>query len=302
MTDVGYTRAAEDLSLVYDGPGLADGTMDVRDLAPALLGLSVLFQEANRIVNPTADDVSVKIEATSQSSFHIDLNLVAGAAVVLSSNPVTALANLKAIVIDPVVGVISYLVRKHREPEAIEAPPLENGDVEVIYPDGAQVRYPAAVMRVSRSTTVRRELTAVLRPLETGDCDEVVFTSSTTDAISITQDDLPAFAEDLGPDDPIEETDVLMTVSVIAPSFDGKKWRVSDGANTFWVSLRDADFEERIARNEVLFGDGDYLRCIVRWRQFEADTKAGLRLERDIIQVLDHRHRPAPPPQLDLGD
>lgn len=85
-------QARSDLSLVYDGPALTAGTMNVRELAPALLAFSALFQEANRVVNPTLPEVSLEIRATSPSSFHIDLQLALEMTqAVLVSSPITAL-------------------------------------------------------------------------------------------------------------------------------------------------------------------------------------------------------------------
>jgi hypothetical protein len=37
--------------LKYEGPALVDHTIDVTDLAPALLGLSELIDEANHVIN-----------------------------------------------------------------------------------------------------------------------------------------------------------------------------------------------------------------------------------------------------------
>jgi hypothetical protein len=40
-----------DFQLVYDGDALSDHTMDVDELAPALLAVGTLCREANRILN-----------------------------------------------------------------------------------------------------------------------------------------------------------------------------------------------------------------------------------------------------------
>ena len=41
------------LDVVYDGPALSDGSMEVRDLAHAMLGIGELFEAANQILNYT---------------------------------------------------------------------------------------------------------------------------------------------------------------------------------------------------------------------------------------------------------
>ena len=47
--------------IAFDGDALASHTMDVRDLAPALLGLGEIFVEANRILNGKSAKVSVNV-------------------------------------------------------------------------------------------------------------------------------------------------------------------------------------------------------------------------------------------------
>lgn len=61
----------------YDGEALATHTMDVRDLAPSLLGLGEVFVEANKLLN--GKDVSVEVHVTPnihEQCFDIGLELV----------------------------------------------------------------------------------------------------------------------------------------------------------------------------------------------------------------------------------
>src|SRR3954447_24454092 len=85
------------LLVAYDGPALKDHTIDVRDLAPALLGAGALFEEANRVLNADRASVRVRVRASREGSFQIDLQIVQTIAKqiegFLTGNPVTAANN-----------------------------------------------------------------------------------------------------------------------------------------------------------------------------------------------------------------
>ena len=49
-------------SIKYDGPALVGHQMDVRELAPALIALSELLEQANKAAFPNAAEVRVNIQ------------------------------------------------------------------------------------------------------------------------------------------------------------------------------------------------------------------------------------------------
>lgn len=60
--------------IVYDGPALDNHEMDVRDLAPALLALSEVFEEAGKTLYGNKSVINVKVNASFRAgSFGIDL-------------------------------------------------------------------------------------------------------------------------------------------------------------------------------------------------------------------------------------
>jgi len=68
------TVASAQFQLAYDGPSLRAGAMDVNELAPALLAVSDLVQEANLLLNGTRATASVRVRSDfKKGSFEIAL-------------------------------------------------------------------------------------------------------------------------------------------------------------------------------------------------------------------------------------
>jgi len=63
-------------TIVYDGPALRDHSMDVRDLAPAMLGLGELFDAANSALNGDNARIKVQVKATEPGCFQITFEVI----------------------------------------------------------------------------------------------------------------------------------------------------------------------------------------------------------------------------------
>lgn len=63
-------------SIVYDGEPVAEGTIDARDLAPALLAFADLVDEAAPLIDPNLPRISVRVRPDFQKgSFEVHLEL-----------------------------------------------------------------------------------------------------------------------------------------------------------------------------------------------------------------------------------
>ena len=71
-----YIPRSAEFSVAYDGPAVQDGSMDVKELAPALLALGTLCEDANRLLNSDRAKVAVRVQAMQPGSFHVSLDVL----------------------------------------------------------------------------------------------------------------------------------------------------------------------------------------------------------------------------------
>jgi hypothetical protein len=94
-------KTTEVFHVKYDGPALASHEMDVKDLAPALLAIGELLEEANRILNGGRVSITVNIKATEAGSVDVVLtaaqNILQQAASLFNSDGVNSVLNVKEI-------------------------------------------------------------------------------------------------------------------------------------------------------------------------------------------------------------
>lgn len=61
---------SQEITVVYDGPAITDGAMNVRDFASSVLALADAYQEAARVLWPErSEPPMIEIRATQEGSF-----------------------------------------------------------------------------------------------------------------------------------------------------------------------------------------------------------------------------------------
>lgn len=62
--------------IVYDGPSLENNEMDIKELAPALLAISEVLEETNRLYNRGRAEVAVNVKGSFKTGcFGFDLSV-----------------------------------------------------------------------------------------------------------------------------------------------------------------------------------------------------------------------------------
>ena len=281
------------LDIVYDGPALVDGSMNVRDLAPAMLAIGGFFDAANRVTNGARAKVNVNVRATSASSFHILFEVAQSleATDVLKadiSDFLTTAKDLKDLLIGGSVGGgIIWLIKRLRG----RKPQVEkiNEDLYKLTVDDETYEVSMQLLRAYQDVETRRNIQYMVRPVKEPGIDRFMLRESDQTVQEVTKDDVDAF------DVPEHEELILDEVSRHAFSIvslvfkENNKWRLTDGANTYSVLMKDEAFQQMVDTNGVAFAKGDVLVCDLRTIQWQVEAGVGVETEYEVTKVVQHR-------------
>ena len=275
--------------------------MDVRELAPALIALSNMLEEANKVVFPDSGNVKVNIHGNFKGgSFGVDLIAVQTIAdqivSILSGPEAAAFSNLKTILESlgligcagcGLVGLMKWL--RGRKPSAIRTEGdqiifeiTEESSVETFGVD-------LVAGKLYQSRVVRKALANVVKPLAREGID--IFASGrngkTTEVIR--KEDAAWFEVSESDADIVSDTlseHVLLQIDS-AVFKDDNKWRFNDGSSSFFGEIADRSFIEKINSGVERFGKRDVL--VVDLRRVQTVTDHGLKMDYSITRVHEHR-------------
>ena len=285
------TREVE-FSVSYDGDALTQNTMDVRDLAPALLALGQSFERANSLSNGDRASVSLRIRATKPGSFEIVLflqQLLERATDVLSGDMMVSAFVLKEILIggggQGVIGLLQLLKQlRGKKPQQTE----ETSGGITFEADNMKLHISTEVASAYNDRPTRENIEAVIRPLFKRGIESVVFKENNEEIESIQKSEAEYFnSGDSDSDNSVEHVIPRQRLQIASLAFDKDgKWRLSDGANIHWYSMDDQKFLKDIQQGKR-FGKDDILICEVLLVQ-NIDVNGKLKLEYAVKQVLNH--------------
>jgi hypothetical protein len=276
---------------IFDGPGIEDGRMPVRDLAPALLALGDLFVDASAVLHPDKPPAALKIKATEEGSFVIDLILEAPNAWdqfvnLFSSEGANALVNFR----DAVIGSagLYWLIKqaKGRKIKARQASP-EAGYIQITLADGTVLEVPSETLALFENFRVRKKVRQSVEPVSREGVERVEFRREGETTVAVEREDIPAYEVPEVEEVKLVDQETEMVVSVASVVFtEGNKWKFNDGEHTFSAAIDDPSFAERVHKGVESFRSGDMLRCRMRMTQ----TRRGDLLHTDysVMEVQEH--------------
>lgn len=277
------------MTLQYEGDAVDAGSMEVRQLAPALLATGEAIRQAHALLGIEGPAPQVEVRATRPGSFVIDL-IVADLPLLrrmldlFDTQSAAATANLMTLV-SGFIGSMS-LVKHLRGRKIDRSEEIEPGRIRLIIEDGTTIETTPDSLRLAIDAAYRRSVHRVVEPVsEEGIRSMTVSTdgqSETVSAAEVPAFDVPPSAEEyLG--ESISEV-VLRPVNVAFA--ENNKWRFSDGESTFFASIEDEAFASAVEEGTESFAKNDLLRVRLRTRQTR--DAGGLKTDRAVVEVLQH--------------
>src|SRR5437867_854679 len=272
--------------IAYNGEGVRAGEMNVRDLAPALLGLGEILQSANASLNGGRADVQVYVRSNiRQGSFQVDIDVVQAlhhAKTFLDTNKETIKSARDLLTIVGLIGggtatgVISLIKfikwAAGRKPDSVK--PLGKGETRVTI-GNIHIDVKNEVIILAEDHRVRSALSEAFSPLSRPGIDRFEVRENDEVVETVTQDETKWFApQDLPINaDVLHEGDHTAVLEVIKPALvPGKRWTFSDGKRFYGVEMDDKEFLERVARRDVVFVHGDALKVALHTRYARTET------------------------------
>lgn len=285
----------------FDGPGVDDGRIDVRDLAPALLSLGRMIDAANLAVNGEKRPIKVEVRAVAVGSFVVHLDAVLSGweyikSLMDSKDAEEAKKLLEWLgLFGAAPGATLFALYRWlggRSPERVVQLPDNQFRFEL---DGLSLVVPFEVMRLYRERAVNQAVGDLLKTLRADAIREIRFfaegepVGEPTEVL--TAEDRPSFTLAEPKPEIVTVSTNRMALSIRSLAFqEGNKWRLFDGQNVITATIADADFIARVDRNMVRFAKGDILLCEIETVQTQGPE--GLKTEHTVLHVIEHK--PAP--------
>ena len=281
----------EEFQVSFHGQAVDDGSIDARDLASSILALGELVDQATGLVTMGGDKGHLRVKASNLGSFEIDFGFQISRSLTnfFSSKEVDAFLKAKDILAIIGIGIgggtcglIQYLkYLKGREPTNVT---FEQTETELTV---GGMQFSHKVQKLYDNPKARSAVAKFTDPLRQEGIDEMRLSRKGEDSVSILEHEVDYFDPPVKEEDTVENTNEAL-VRIVSPSFKtGEKWRVTDGTGSpYWVRILDESFMEKVSKREILFGNNDMLRVLLRTVQ-KMDG-SNLKTERDILEVRKH--------------
>lgn len=287
------TNSEFSFNLVYDGEDLESGSIDARDLAPALLAFADLVDQSGRVIVPEIPRLTVRVQTDfKEGCFDVSLELATAYdkfVTLFSGNHVQAWSTLLGVLGLSGAGVWQLLKKaKGRKPRVLE---IERSEKVRITFDGKEVEdVPADVWALFNHLPTRRAIERVVEPITKDGIDELEIRKKGKPVINVAKGEAHYFKAPAENEDEQIFDNPNAILIVHSPSFrEHNKWRVFDGTRSIWVAVEDKAFIAKINSGTEAFRKGDILHVTLRTRQW-IEAKA-LKAEYSILEVHSHDNR-----------
>lgn len=298
-----------EFTVAYGGDALTKGYMDVKQLAPALLSMGELLDQANQKLNGDRAKIQVNVNADfRKGSFEITLNVnqlfdqVGQIVTTYSAEQILLFLGLSIPLLAAAVGIpvfgLIQLIKKLKDSKIDKTEKIgdkitihattQNGNNIVIESD-------ELVFNFYNDPAIRHSLNAVLEPLNSDGIDEFHTMRDGKEQESITKKELPYFQQGVIEDAPPPLVDDTRKAIFGLRSLNfkpDKQWRLTSDIGTISAKIIDEQFLQGIEKGDVRLGKHDILEVNLQTKQWIQEGK--IKSENLIVKVIKHHKMPEP--------
>ncbi len=283
------------LRITYDGSALINHEMDIQELASALLAVNNALKEANEIINERNSKIIINIKGGFKSgSLPVDLSIIQesifNTASFFVSPPVTGTVLLLSIfgfTPDKYGLGLLQLIKKIDSKQIIEI--AHKSDEVLIRLEDEIISVSNSVFQLFSNLNIRNSIEQfIAKPLQTSGIESVEFKVNDYNPFKIVEYESNVYIAPILEDLFLSESTEIVTLQIVSVSFqESNKWRFTDGAASFYASVKDKAFIHRVQINDENFAKDDILK--VKLKKLQYETFEGIKTEYEILQVLEHR-------------
>lgn len=280
-------RIEDQLALKYHGPQVQSGGMDSYEVANNIVGFSEFLRIASRKTYGDQVSIRTEVQGFKSGSFGIDFFFFVGAAAanLLVSTPLET-KDFLALIKE---AVKAWIHLDGKPPKSVQPSVDRSNMMDVENHKGDIYQFNADTINVVVDPAAGRAVEKFIkRPLE-NDLSSVEIRSYHEEepVARIEKKDAPAFLP-VPLERPVLDNEITLSLLIESPTFkEGNKWRFSDGTNSFYADIEDADFLTKVDAGEK-FGKGESLLARVRFNQ-TGEIPGSLKMERTVVKVLEHK-------------
>lgn len=296
------TQPQNDLAFVefpaaFEGLAVDTGRMRAKDFAGSVFAIAELIEQGAAVAFDEENTVALEIRADFRHG-SFEFGLVAGVVSTVQQSivPRTAADLLTLLKNLGVVGGVAknfLSLVKRTGPRPIEVRTEGDHNLTIIYANGDHAEVMTgvdpAVVKLLQSERVRASLADVVKPLAVDGVDRLRFGPAAAPTFVAAREEREQFEPPVPHETALTDSAGETALELLAPSFvEGNSWKVSQGGQVFFVKILDEAFAQEVANGRP-FAKGDYLIVELRTRTFA--TIKGLKAEREVARVLEHRRR-----------
>ena len=277
------------LSLEYYGAVVESGQLRAKDVARYILALDDFMSVVTKEAYGKDASLNMDVSGFRGQSFDIDFALqvlgLSSSAIFCSGSP----KDLITLATDPIKACIHLA---GRQPQSCN-PDRNDNTINIENSNGKTQIFHIQTLNVISDPKASNSLDTFIREPLTKGLSTVKLKSSQFDVQTEASANDADFFKPLDFEMPLFKNTVTTGLTIESPSFkDGNKWKLHDGQASFYAEITDKDFIDSVDKGER-FGKGDLL--IVEMEIIQTKTPQGLKVEKIITKVKDHKEAPHQP-------